>query len=65
MLQSTDHFYGPPLDLLEWVHVLMLGAPELDTALQGVSHESGAEGENITGVPIEAFLVALDIPGHV
>ncbi|KAK4829738.1 hypothetical protein QYF61_006447 [Mycteria americana] len=34
VLQPSDHLHGPPLDLLQQVHVLMLGAPELNTVLQ-------------------------------
>ncbi|KAK4818403.1 hypothetical protein QYF61_012324 [Mycteria americana] len=35
VLQPSDHFCGPPLDLLQQVHVFpVLRAPELDTALQ-------------------------------
>ncbi|KAK4808149.1 hypothetical protein QYF61_000129 [Mycteria americana] len=35
VFQPSDHLGGPPLDLLQQVHVLlMLGAPELDTVLQ-------------------------------
>ncbi|PKU45367.1 hypothetical protein llap_4311 [Limosa lapponica baueri] len=38
MLQPSDHLCGPPLDLFQQVHVLlMLGAPELDAVLQGCS----------------------------
>jgi len=34
-LQPSDHFQGPPLDLLQQLHVfLMLRAPSLDTVLQ-------------------------------
>ncbi|KAK4810174.1 hypothetical protein QYF61_010486 [Mycteria americana] len=37
VLQPSDHLHGPPLDLLQQVHVLlMLGAPELNAALQVV-----------------------------
>ncbi|KAK4821252.1 hypothetical protein QYF61_016551 [Mycteria americana] len=36
VLQPSDDLQGPPLDLLQQVHVLlMLGAPELDAVLQG------------------------------
>ncbi|KAK4816254.1 hypothetical protein QYF61_013888 [Mycteria americana] len=35
MLQPSDHFCGPPLDLLQELHVLLvLRAPELDAVLQ-------------------------------
>ncbi|KAK4822002.1 hypothetical protein QYF61_006616 [Mycteria americana] len=35
LLQPSDHLRGPPLDLLQQVHVLlMLGAPELNAVLQ-------------------------------
>ncbi|KAK4812205.1 hypothetical protein QYF61_009097 [Mycteria americana] len=34
VLQPSDHLHSPPLDLLQQVHVLMLGAPELDAVLQ-------------------------------
>ncbi|KAK4821962.1 hypothetical protein QYF61_004966 [Mycteria americana] len=47
VLQPLDHFHGSPLDLPQQVHVLlMLGAPELDAALQVGSHKSGVEGQN-------------------
>jgi len=40
MLQPSDHFCGPPLDLVQQVHVLLvLRAPELDAGLQVGSHQ--------------------------
>ena len=41
--QPTDHLRGPPLDLLQQFHVLVLGAPELDTVLQVRFHERRVE----------------------
>ncbi|KAK4810926.1 hypothetical protein QYF61_013334 [Mycteria americana] len=47
VFQPSDHFCGPPLDLLQQACVfLILGTPELDAVLQVGSHESGAEGQN-------------------
>ncbi|PKU47477.1 hypothetical protein llap_2217 [Limosa lapponica baueri] len=47
VLQASGHLRGPPLDLLQQVHVLlMLGAPELDAVLQLGTYKSGVEGEN-------------------
>ena len=47
VLQPSDQLHGPPLDLLQRLHVLLvLGAPELDAVLQVRSHESRAEGHN-------------------
>ena len=35
VLQPSDHLHGPHLDLLQQLYVpLLLGAPDLDTALQ-------------------------------
>ncbi|XP_014803059.1 PREDICTED: complex III assembly factor LYRM7 isoform X1 [Calidris pugnax] len=45
VLQPSDHLCGPPLDLLQQVHVLMLG-PELDAVPQVGYHDSRGEGEN-------------------
>ncbi|KAJ7420830.1 Cohesin subunit SA-2 [Willisornis vidua] len=43
---SFVHLHDPPLDLLQQVHIiLMLGAPELDTALQVGSHQSKVKGQ--------------------
>ena len=45
VLQCSDHLCGPPLDLLQQLHVLLvLGAPELATVLQVGSHESRVRG---------------------
>ncbi|KAK4824151.1 hypothetical protein QYF61_011229 [Mycteria americana] len=47
VFQPSDHFHGPPLDLLQQVHVFcVLRAPELDAGLQVGSHQSRAEGQN-------------------
>ncbi|KAK4828585.1 hypothetical protein QYF61_027675 [Mycteria americana] len=47
VFHTSDHFCGPPLDLLQQVHVLpVLRTPELDTVLQVGSHQSGVEGQN-------------------
>jgi len=41
VLQHSDHLCGPPLDLLQQLHVfLVLGAPELDAVLQVGSMQS-------------------------
>jgi len=43
----SDHFCGPPLDLLQQVHVFpVLRAPELDAVLQVGFHQSGVEVQN-------------------
>jgi len=40
VLQPSDHLCGPPLDLLQQLHVLpVLGTPELNTVLQVGSHK--------------------------
>jgi len=47
VLQPSDHLRGPPLDLLQHLHVLlMFGAPELDAGLQVGSQESRVKGQN-------------------
>ncbi|KAK4831140.1 hypothetical protein QYF61_015443 [Mycteria americana] len=47
VFQPSDHLRGPPLDLLQQVHVLlMLGVPELKAVLQVGSHKSEVEREN-------------------
>ena len=47
VFHPSDYFCGPPLDLLQQVHVfLVLRAPELDARLQVGSHQNGAEGQN-------------------
>jgi len=47
VFQPSDHFCGPPLDLLQQVHVFpVLKAPELDAGLQVGAHQSRAEGQN-------------------
>ena len=44
-LSSPSH--GPPLDLLQQVHVFpVLRTPDLDTVLQVGSHQSSVEGQN-------------------
>ncbi|KAK4818676.1 hypothetical protein QYF61_017421 [Mycteria americana] len=44
VLQPSDHFHGPPLDLLQQLHVLLvLRAPELDAVLQGTVGLLGCE----------------------
>jgi len=59
VLQPSDHLRGPPLDLLQHIHVLlMLGAPELDAGLQVGSQESGVKGQN--PLPRPAGRAALD-----
>ncbi|KAK4818827.1 hypothetical protein QYF61_019864 [Mycteria americana] len=66
VLQPSDHLHGPPLDLLQQAHVLlMLGAPELKAVLQVGSHESGAEGENHLPRPADhaSFDAAQDTVG--
>ena len=45
VLQSSDHFHSPPLDLLQQLHIfLVLGSPGLDTLFQVVSHKDGVWG---------------------
>ena len=46
VFQPSDHFHGPPLDLLKQVHVFpVLRAPELDAGCQVGSHQRGGEGQ--------------------
>ncbi|KAK4824839.1 hypothetical protein QYF61_020212 [Mycteria americana] len=46
-VHPSSHFCGPPLDLLQQVHVFpVLRTPELDTVLQVGSHQSGVEGQD-------------------
>jgi len=78
LLQTSNHFSGPPLDPLQQVHSFpVLRAPELDTELQVRSHQSRAEGQN--PLPCPAGHPSLDaaqdmvgllgcectLPGHV
>ncbi|KAK4818015.1 hypothetical protein QYF61_004128 [Mycteria americana] len=47
VFHPSHHFRGPPLDLLQQLHVLVvLRTPELDAVLQVGSHQSRAEGQN-------------------
>jgi len=47
VFQPSDYLCGPPPDLLQHVHVLLvLRAPELDTGLQVGSQESRVKGQN-------------------
>jgi len=48
---------GPPLALLQQLQVCpVLRAPELDSGLAGVSHQSGAEGQNPLSHPVLTLL---------
>lgn len=49
VLQPSDNVHGPPLDLLQQLHVLLaLGAPKLEAKLKVGAHESrGAEFSNL------------------
>jgi len=59
VLQPSDHLCGPPLNLLQQLHVLLvLRAPELDAVLQVGSHQSRAEGQN--HLPCPAGHASLD-----
>ena len=47
MLQPSDHLHGPPLDLLQQLHVLLvLEVSELDAVLQMGPHKTRAEGQS-------------------
>jgi len=46
MLQPFDHLHGAPLDPLQQLHVLVLGALVLDTVLQVGPQEGRAEGDD-------------------
>ena len=47
VVQSSDGFCVPPLDLLQQFHILpVLRAPEQGAAFQVGSHQSGVEGQN-------------------
>jgi len=65
VLQPSNHFCGPPLVLLQQLHVLLLGATELDAGLQVGSHQSGVEGRNHFPQPVghAAFDAAQDTVG--
>ncbi|KAK4827563.1 hypothetical protein QYF61_019187 [Mycteria americana] len=78
VLQPSGHLHGPPLDLLQQLHVLlMLRPPELHAVLQMGSHKSGVEGQNHLPQPAghASFDAAQDtvgflgckctLPGHV
>ena len=46
-LEYCVQLWGPPLDLFEQVHfLLILGAPELNAVLQVGSHKSRVDGQN-------------------
>ena len=54
LLQPPDHLRSPPLDTVQQLNVLLaLGAPELDTILQMVSHESRVAGQNLFPQPAD------------
>ncbi|KAK4828850.1 LOW QUALITY PROTEIN: hypothetical protein QYF61_000907 [Mycteria americana] len=66
VLQPSDHFCGPPLGLLQQLHVLLvLRAAELDAVLQVGSHQSRVEGQNHLPRPAghAAFDAAQDTVG--
>ncbi|KAK4816043.1 hypothetical protein QYF61_011051 [Mycteria americana] len=66
VLQPPDHFCGPPLDLLQQVHVFpVLRAPELDAVLQVGSHQSRGEGQDHLPQPTghASFDAAQDMVG--
>lgn len=45
ILQPSGHFCGSSVDILQYAHALLvLRTPEMDTALQAVSHQSRVEG---------------------
>ncbi|KAK4825592.1 hypothetical protein QYF61_000681 [Mycteria americana] len=47
VFHPSDHFHGPPLDLLQQLHVFpVLRTPELDAVLQVESHQGRVEGQN-------------------
>jgi len=53
VLQPSDHFCDPPLDLLQQGHVCpVLRAPELDAGLQVGSLQSRAEGRITESVTV-------------
>ena len=54
-LQPSDHPRGPPLDLLQQLIVLLLGAPALDAIFRLGSHESRVEGHTLTAL-VETFV---------
>jgi len=66
VLQPSDHLCGPPLDLLQQIHVSpVLRAPKLDAGLQVGSHQSGVGGQNPLPRPAghAAFDAAQDMFG--
>ncbi|KAK4815122.1 hypothetical protein QYF61_017397 [Mycteria americana] len=59
VFHPSDRFRGPPLDLLQQLHVLLvLRAPELGAVLQVGSHQNRAESQN--HLPRPAGHAALD-----
>jgi len=77
VFQPSNHFCGPPLDLLQQLHVFpVLRAPEMDSGLQVGSHQSRVEGQNHLPQPaghtsLDAALDAVGplgcqhtLPGH-
>jgi len=51
VLQTSDNLCGPPLDLLQQLHVfLVLGAPGLDEELQMGSREVGRKRQETHGL---------------
>ena len=58
VFQPSDHFRGPPLDLLQQVRVCPVArTPELDALLQVGSHRSTVEGENHLSWPAGHILM--------
>jgi len=66
VLQPSDHLCGPPVDLLQELHVLLvLGSPELEALVQVGSHQSGVEMQNHLARPADhaSFDAAQDTVG--
>ncbi|KAK4819021.1 hypothetical protein QYF61_024137 [Mycteria americana] len=66
VFHPSDHSCGPPLDLLQQVHVFpVLRTPELDAVLQVGSHQSRVEGQNHLPQPAghASFDAAQDMVG--
>jgi len=66
VLQPSDNFCGPPLDLLQQLHLLLvLRAPDLDAGLQVKFHQGSADGQNHLPRPAghAAFDAAQDTTG--
>ena len=55
---AFDHLHGPPLDLLQKLHIfLVLGAPDLDAVLQLGPHKGRVRGTITSLTPLATLLL--------